>query len=223
MQSVGAFERRHGAARRAHQDRNPLARTYLVEDLSASGPHYADHPRPVHRRVGAATSPGRRRCGCRRAIASLPASGRPGSLWPSPANSSASSGRSPAWSSRSSPDIGKAATTTGKRRAGRRNPKTSAPSADGRLGSRGTPDPGLMPGPSRCAFARQRKPPRRRTLVMRHQSADKSQINHRPCFLPPTLGTDPRNSNQKKLDEPACLGLDTTDIRARIMRGAVFA
>ena len=50
---------------------------------------------------------------------------------------------------------------------------------------------------------------------MRHQPADKSQINRRPCFLPPTLGTDTSKYHLPKRDRLTCLGLDITDIRAR--------
>src|ERR1700687_3652702 len=56
---------------------------------------------------------------------------------------------------------------------------------------------------------------------MRHQPADKSQINRRPCFLPPTLGTDTSKYHLPKRDRLTCLGLDITDIRAhRIHDGA---
>src|SRR3982074_1756908 len=43
---------------------------------------------------------------------------------------------------------------------------------------------------------------------MRHQPADKSQINRRPCFLPPTLGTDTSKYHLPKRDRLTCLGLD---------------
>src|ERR1700731_1972092 len=58
---------------------------------------------------------------------------------------------------------------------------------------------------------------------MRHQPADKSQINRRPCFLSPTLGTDTTKYHLPKRDRLTCLGLDITDIRAhRIHDGAGF-
>src|ERR1700737_1292366 len=53
---------------------------------------------------------------------------------------------------------------------------------------------------------------------MRHQPADKSQINRRPCFLSPTLGTDTTKYHLPKRDRLTCLGLDITDIRARLIR-----
>src|SRR5229473_1365466 len=40
---------------------------------------------------------------------------------------------------------------------------------------------------------------------MRHQPADKSQINRRPCFLPPTLGTDISKCNLPRQDILTCL------------------
>jgi len=52
---------------------------------------------------------------------------------------------------------------------------------------------------------------------MRHQPADKSQINRRPCFLSPTLGTDTTKYHLPKRDRLTCLGLDITDIRARFI------
>src|SRR6266851_8376708 len=50
---------------------------------------------------------------------------------------------------------------------------------------------------------------------MRHQPADKSQINRRPCFLPPTLGTDISKCHLPRQDILTCLSLDITDIRTR--------
>jgi hypothetical protein len=55
---------------------------------------------------------------------------------------------------------------------------------------------------------------------MRYQPADKSQINRRPCFLSPTLGTDITKYYLPKRDRLTCLGLDITDIRARPIRDA---
>ena len=57
---------------------------------------------------------------------------------------------------------------------------------------------------------------------MRHQPADKSQINRRPCFLPPTLGADISKYHPPKRDRLTCLGLDITDIRARFGRRALI-
>jgi uncharacterized protein with gpF-like domain len=51
---------------------------------------------------------------------------------------------------------------------------------------------------------------------MRHKSADKSQINRRPYFLPSTLGADIDKYNLQKRGVLTYLGLDNTDIRARI-------
>ena len=52
------------------------------------------------------------------------------------------------------------------------------------------------------------------------KSADKIQINRRPCFLPSTLGADIQNHHLQMREELSYLLLDFTDIRTRIIHEA---
>ena len=74
-------------------------------------------------------------------------------------------------------------------------------------------DPGLMPGSSDARSLDRGSP----TTNLGHApTADKSQLNRRPCFLPSTLGADMLKYHLQKQEGSVCLSLDITDMRTRI-------